>query len=98
MVIRSLLKSAPKLGLKFALWQRLEGVPGWLLCWLSQIIKCNIGSARPAVLPSYTITPRNSPTFGTQIPIRYNSDHKLAEEIVSKAAQRHTLSFQDLTE
>jgi hypothetical protein len=71
---------------------------GWLLCWLSQIIKCNIGSARPAALPSYTITPRNSPTFGTQIPIRYNSDHKLAEAIVSKAAERHTLSFQDLTE
>jgi hypothetical protein len=33
-----------------------------------------------------------------QIPIRYNSDHKLPEEIVSKAAQRHTLSFQDLNE
>jgi small-conductance mechanosensitive channel len=33
-----------------------------------------------------------------QIPLRYNSDHQLAEEIVFKAAQRHTLSFQDLGE
>jgi small-conductance mechanosensitive channel len=33
-----------------------------------------------------------------QIPIRYNSDHQVAEEIVLKAAQHHTLSFQNLSE
>lgn len=33
-----------------------------------------------------------------QIPIRYNSDHERAESIVFKAAQRHTLSLQDLSE